>query len=98
VGEYEKEPGKFRENYKKVMEAGGTIGVSELWDTLLGNGKAEQKEFFEKRVEEIATHLEELRTKLEAMPDLPKKSQSKPVIGDFTASEVNRKGIGARRL
>ncbi len=98
--EYEKEPEKFRGNYKKIMEAGGTIGVSQLWDKLLGNGKAEQKEFIEKRVDEIATHLEELRDKLHNMSYLPESPPLRPVTGTFLDryEGAKREGMGHRRF
>lgn len=98
--EFEKNPEKFKVNYREAMEAGNTIGISQLWDKLLGNGKAEQKEFVEKRVDEIVTHFEELRNKLDKMPYLPEAPQLRPATGTFVDryEGAKREGMGHRHL
>lgn len=104
--EFEKNPEQFRERYQTIMEAGGTIGVTQLWDNLLGTGIGEQKAFVSERLEKLTARITVLKEQLAELPIIEKEpvlEQNKenapnpnadasdfPVIGAFTGAFAKR--------
>ena len=78
---YQKDPEGFRKKYREVMEAGGTIGIQQLWDKLLGKNVAEQKSFIDTRLEHLATRAQEIKAELLTLPVI-----AKPDDPDVTAN------------
>lgn len=89
--EFERSPEKFRARYRQVMERGGNIDIRQLWNTLLGNGVAEQKAFVGARLDKFAARMETLRRELEALPELKDiaKDEKMPV-GPHTSAVLGK--------
>lgn len=104
--EFERNPEQFRERYHAVMEAGGTMGVAKLWDSLLGNNVAEQKAFIDARLAKLADKMAAMKEEIASLPTISKAEESDakattqtmpngdasdfPVMGAFTGAVAKR--------
>lgn len=104
--EFERNPEQFRARYHDIMEAGGTIGVEKLWDSLLGNNVAEQKAFIDARLAKLADKTAAMKEEIANLPTISKAEDSDtkahprtipngdasdlPVMGAFTGAFVKR--------
>jgi len=80
--EYEKDPEKFRNHYREIMEAGGNIGITKLWDKMIGKNVAEQKTFLDNRIADLADRVEALKSEMAALPIIPKAEKAEELAAD----------------
>lgn len=75
---YEKADDKkaFGARYREILEAGGHVSLGEMLETLTGK-KPDWKHMAEEYYADLATEIHQLRTDLEAMPDLPARLRQK---------------------
>lgn len=102
---FEKNPEQFRERYREIMEEGGNVGITEVWERLLGRDVDGHKAFITARLDTMKERFAELKREMEALPDNehPEKGDEnvgasddldgagdKPVLGHFTEKAVQR--------
>lgn len=95
---FDKDPERFRRDYRKIMEAGSDMDITRLWNELLGNNETERKTFIKARVESLVRRTAALKQEIAALPDVVKPEEKtiddKQPVGQFTAVLADRASKG----